>query len=206
MNATAIRLGVLLAVVLVWPDAARPAMLRCEAAPVVVQATSVTPSWTSVSFLEPFDTTPLVFSLATNEGSQVSALRIRNVTTTGFEIVMVEPSNMDGRHVAMSTAYFAIEPGVAAPPDGTVCEAGWIDTTTTVQKTPVFPSVGGFESVTFTSDFGTSTPALLAQIVSFATRDEESPGGLDITAPVALPWTGRQVRVRPGRALVDFYN
>jgi hypothetical protein len=49
-------------------------------------------------------------------------------------------------------------------------------------------------------------PALLAQIVSFATRNEERPQGLDITAPVALPWTARQVRMRPGRALVDFYN
>jgi hypothetical protein len=49
-------------------------------------------------------------------------------------------------------------------------------------------------------------PALLAQIVSFATRNEERPVGLDITAPIALPWTARQVRVRPGRALVDFYN
>ena len=48
-------------------------------------------------------------------------------------------------------------------------------------------------------------PSLLAQIVTFATRNEERPGGLDITAPVALPWTARQVRVRPGRALVDFY-
>jgi hypothetical protein len=49
-------------------------------------------------------------------------------------------------------------------------------------------------------------PALLAQIVSYATRNEERPQGLDITAPVALPWTARQVRVRPGRALFDFYN
>lgn len=49
-------------------------------------------------------------------------------------------------------------------------------------------------------------PALLAEIVSFATRNEERPNGLDITAPVALPWTARKVRVRPGRALFDFYN
>jgi hypothetical protein len=49
-------------------------------------------------------------------------------------------------------------------------------------------------------------PALLAQIVSFATRNEERPLGLDITAPVALPWTARRVLVRPGRALVDFYH
>jgi hypothetical protein len=48
-------------------------------------------------------------------------------------------------------------------------------------------------------------PTLLAQIVSFATRNEERPNGLDITAPVALPWTGRRVRVEPGRALFDFY-
>jgi len=48
-------------------------------------------------------------------------------------------------------------------------------------------------------------PALLAQIVSFATRNDERPNGLDIAAPVALPFTARQVRVEPGRALFDFY-
>jgi hypothetical protein len=48
-------------------------------------------------------------------------------------------------------------------------------------------------------------PSLLAQIVSFATRDEEHPEGIDITAPMALPWTARSVRLEPGRALVDFY-
>jgi hypothetical protein len=48
-------------------------------------------------------------------------------------------------------------------------------------------------------------PALLAQAVSLATRDEERPDGVDITAPVALPWTARRVRIRPGRALFDFY-
>lgn len=48
-------------------------------------------------------------------------------------------------------------------------------------------------------------PALLAQIVSFATRNDERPNGLDIAAPVALPWTARQIRVEPGRALFDFY-
>ena len=48
-------------------------------------------------------------------------------------------------------------------------------------------------------------PALLAQIVSLATRSEENPSGLDIAAPVALPYTARQIRVEPGRALFDFY-
>jgi hypothetical protein len=48
-------------------------------------------------------------------------------------------------------------------------------------------------------------PALLAQIVSLSTRSEENPSGLDIAAPVALPFTARQIRVEPGRALFDFY-
>ena len=47
--------------------------------------------------------------------------------------------------------------------------------------------------------------SLLAQVVSLATKSEERPDGLDIAAPLALPWTARQVRVEPGRALFDFY-
>lgn len=48
-------------------------------------------------------------------------------------------------------------------------------------------------------------PSLLAQIVSFATRSEERPDGLDIDAPIALPWTAKSVRLEPGRVLFDFY-
>jgi hypothetical protein len=48
-------------------------------------------------------------------------------------------------------------------------------------------------------------PALLVQAVSFATRNEERPDGLDIAAPVEMPYTARRVRLEPGRALFDFY-
>jgi hypothetical protein len=48
-------------------------------------------------------------------------------------------------------------------------------------------------------------PSLLAQIVSFATRNEKHPEGVDIAAPLALPWTARRVRLERGRALFDFY-
>ena len=48
-------------------------------------------------------------------------------------------------------------------------------------------------------------PSLLAQIVSYATRNAERPEGLDIGAPIALPWTAKSVRLEPGRALFDFY-
>jgi hypothetical protein len=48
-------------------------------------------------------------------------------------------------------------------------------------------------------------PSLLAQIVSFATRNDAQPEGLDIGAPVALPWTAKSIRLEPGRALFDFH-
>ncbi len=48
-------------------------------------------------------------------------------------------------------------------------------------------------------------PSLLAEIVSFATRNDDQPAGLDIGAPVALPWTAKSIRLEPGRALFDFY-
>lgn len=48
-------------------------------------------------------------------------------------------------------------------------------------------------------------PSLLAQFVSLATRNEDAPGGLDIAAPVELPWTAKSVRLEPERALFEFY-
>ncbi len=48
-------------------------------------------------------------------------------------------------------------------------------------------------------------PSLLAQIVSMATASAEQPEGLDIRAPLALPWTARSIRLEPGRALFDFF-
>jgi hypothetical protein len=47
-------------------------------------------------------------------------------------------------------------------------------------------------------------PSVLVQAVRYATRSAEQPDGVDITAPVALPWTARRVRVEPGRLLVGF--
>jgi hypothetical protein len=53
---------------------------------------------------------------------------------------------------------------------------------------------------------GVSLPAsLVAQIVSLSTRSAKQPRGFDIAAPFALPWTAREVRLEPGRALVSFF-
>ena len=68
---------------------------QLEMAQVTVNDTFVTPTVTRVSFLAPFDTTPVVVTLATNDGGDPANLRIANVTTTGFQIVATEPDAND---------------------------------------------------------------------------------------------------------------
>ncbi len=52
---------------------------------------------------------------------------------------------------------------------------------------------------------GVGLPAsLIAQLVSLSTRSPAQPKGFDILAPFPLPWKARQLRLEPGRALVDF--
>lgn len=52
---------------------------------------------------------------------------------------------------------------------------------------------------------GVSLPiALVAQLVSTASRTAELPQGFDIHAPFPLPYAMRRVRFEPGRAVVEF--
>lgn len=139
--------------------------IMIEADSFTAPKTIATSGYTTISFNQTFSSAPLVFVMPTNAGNDPSDLRIKNVTTTGFDVAIVEPSNLDGLHgMAMPTAYLAIEPGIAVLPDGTVLEAGSIATTTTVEK---FGSGGGYDPITFTSVFG-AAPAVLAQIQTTA--------------------------------------
>ena len=127
------------------------------------QTTSSDTDFFHVTFAEPFTTAPLVFILPTNEGSDPCDIRIRNVTPTGFDASHVEPLNLDGTHAAMTAAYFAVEPGTAILPDGTILHAGSIDTATTVHHAPPFPNGGGWETINFPGLYS-AAPAFLAQI------------------------------------------
>ncbi|MDJ0758854.1 MAG: hypothetical protein QNJ19_05605 [Woeseiaceae bacterium] len=150
-----IRLWPLLALLLAGPVRA----FELEMGAVTLNDTFTTPSWTSVTFLQPFSSTPLVFALPTTDGSDPSTLRIRNVTTSGFQVLQVEPSANDGPHVAMPTAYLAIEPGDHVLPDGSRVVAFEHVTTSFAAR---FISTA-WDSLTFPTAFST-TPAMLGSI------------------------------------------
>ena len=142
-----------------------------EMAPVTLNDTFSVPAWTTVAFLEPFDATPLVFVLPTNQGSDPATIRVRNVTATGFELLQVEPSGNDGPHVAMTTAYLAIEPGSHVLPDGTRIVA--VEHTTTAFANRFLGVT--WDVVPFPAAFP-ATPAAIAQIQTMASESQSPPG------------------------------
>ena len=122
-----------------------------------------TPAFQSVTFSQAFAEAPLVFVLPTNQGGDPANLRIRNVTTTGFEVAVAEPPGNDGPHVAMTNvSYIAAEYGRTEIASGVYLDAGSLSTDTTVQSA-VFGSTGGFDTVTYRSDYS-SAPSVIAQI------------------------------------------
>lgn len=145
-----------------------------EVASVTLNDTNTTSSFRSVNFRQTYPSAPLVFALPTNTDTDPAALRIRNVTTTGFEIAQVEPESLDGRQNAMTVDYIAIMPGENILPDGTTIEAG-THTTTSVQHGSGVPGGEAWDTVNFTSGTPFSSPSVLLQIQGLANEYNNPP-------------------------------
>lgn len=122
--------------------------------------------FTRIDFIEPFDTTPVVVGLPSIRGANTSALKIRNVSTTGFEMIAAEPQGWDGRHLDMEISYIAAEPGEHFFPDGTRVTVGL----TSVSDVAQFGGPTSFQPITFPTALS-GTPAVLAAI---QTMDSET--------------------------------
>ena len=142
---------------------------------VTVNDTFGSPVWTSVSFIDAFDVPPVIVVLATTQGSDPSALRVRNVTTTGFEVVAVEPSANDGPHVAMDAAYLAVEPGAHQFADGTRIVAQTHTTTSFVSR-----AIGStWDTVNYVASLN-SAPAVVASINTANNETGAPPGSSSV--------------------------
>ena len=97
---------------------------KMEAGTLDLPATSGVNQLFSFSFKQTYATPPIVVALPTEAGPNASALRIDNVTTTGFRLAQVEPFSEDGPHTNMTVSYVAVERGSHTLPDGTRIDAG----------------------------------------------------------------------------------
>ncbi|ADV46955.1 hypothetical protein Nitsa_1709 [Nitratifractor salsuginis DSM 16511] len=147
------------------------------------ETTTGSTTWQHVTFKQSYDAAPLVFAMP-NEGSgydgdDPAALRIKNVTTTGFDIVQVEAEGQDGPHPEMMPIhYLAMDAGEHTLPDGTKIIAGTVDTTAHQGKNT---SGRSWETVTFSSSFA-STPIVLGMIQTVNNEQNQIPGD------VSVPW------------------
>jgi len=142
-------------------------------------------SFWNQAFSAPFSVQPLVFVLPSNEGIDPCDIRVRNVTTTGFELAQVEPRNLDGQHGAMTVHYLAIEPGIYALPGGITLEAATIDTSKWVNKWN--GGTGRYEQPAFATNFA-SAPAVLAELQTMNNEVGSPPGD------PSQPWLTTAVR------------
>ena len=111
-------------------------------------------TWEYISFGTTFSSVPIVITTpGPSAGGQPFTIRIRNVTTTGFEAMTAEPEGTSGpTHLAVEMTYVAIEEGVHGLPDGSMIIAG----RSSVVEEQMSGFVGSWHSETFSIPFSTS--------------------------------------------------
>ncbi|MCC1497644.1 H-type lectin domain-containing protein [Alcanivorax sp. 1008] len=160
-------------------------------------------NWTSVNFANAFSTTPLIFALPTDEGPDPASLRLRNITSTGFDIAQVEPLNELGAHESMTVDYLAVIPGVNVLAEGRVIEAGSV----AVIAEQAEPSTGittSWDTITFQWDGFSQPPTLITAIQTINNEPALDPGApsspfLNVTTQ-NLTTTGVEVALERGEA------
>lgn len=97
----------------------------------------------------------VVAFVATEKGPDPVNVKVDLLDGDRLTLRLNETDDLDGAHVFESVHYLVVEAGTWVLPDGSVLEAGHLDTTRLVG--------GGFESVAFDGEF-TDTPAILSQV------------------------------------------
>jgi len=151
---------------------------KIEGRYIELQNTYTSPIWTKINFQQQYITPPAVFMLSTNQGGNPAIIRIRNITTTGFEALPLEPSGEDGGHISMGAHYLAVEYGVHVFPDGTVMEVGSTDLQLELQYgsksgfSPLTPK--GYKSLVFAEPF-TQRPNFFHSLQTLNSIDSNPP-------------------------------
>jgi len=142
---------------------------RFEAGSFSAHDTNGNPNPVRVNFQQAFDTVPIVVALIGNSGSDSAKIRITNVSTTGFDELIIEPDNFDGPHIAETIHYIAVEPGRHVLPGGGIVEAG----TTSVSAVQHGAGVSGSESWA-TINYSAALPGTPAVLTHIQTANSET--------------------------------
>jgi MSHA biogenesis protein MshQ len=135
--------------------------------------------WVSVSLRETYDSPVVIVGPVTHNNDNSLSARVRNVTASGFEVGFQSPCESAGRSAggvncppggnwnSETIRYWVVEEGAWEFPDGTLIEAGYVNTST------VRSGVGNSnaaDTVTFQQTFS-SDPAIFHSVASFNDPD-----------------------------------
>ena len=138
--------------------------------PYVFGSISLNHEWQTVTFSRPFNNTPVVIvSDPSFVGRGPCVVRVRNVTTTNFQVRIQEFSYMDQVHFYETCSYIAGEPGKTQLDENNTIEFGHVDISNTVGMNQTFQpydfttvNIGPFPDtgvvLTQTNTFNDSTP------------------------------------------------
>ena len=110
-------------------------------------------TWYPASFIASFTQPVVVGHTLSFAGGDPTHLRVRNVTSGGFEWQMEEWTYLDGNHTKETLPFLAVESGNHTLEDGTRIEAATVSVT------------DGWTSVTFSTPFA-AAPVLLTGVMS----------------------------------------
>ncbi len=119
---------------------------------------SVTSNWVRVPITSTFENPIVIAGPPSYNVADPSVIRVRNVSKTGFEIMVDEWNYLDGAHTAESVRYLVMEKGRTTLPDGSIVEAGSFTGTTS------------FKTVKFSGTFA-KAPVVLTTIASMNETD-----------------------------------
>jgi len=94
----------------------------------------VTGEWGKVSFAIPFQNPVVIVGPPTAGNDEPCVVRLRNVTTTGFEIRLAEWDYLKETHPSGTVSYLVMEKGRTTLPDGSIVEAGTFNGASTNQN------------------------------------------------------------------------
>lgn len=115
-------------------------------------------SWVRVNFDSPFKNPIVVVGPPRSANSDPCVVRIKNVTSTGFDVRLYEWNYLDGSHPAETVNYLVMEKGRTTLPDGSKVEAGSFTGTTS------------FKTVSFGGSFA-KTPVVVTTVASVNESD-----------------------------------
>jgi len=123
-------------------------------------------SWTSVSLMRSYTNPVVIAKPPSFVGGNPSVVRIKNVTSAGFDVVMQEWEYMDGNHTNEEVSYIVMEAGSHSLPNGIDVKAGTLDTDGEYVQRTCDTAKSNYETVTFSSSF-TSTPVVISSVMTF---------------------------------------